>query len=128
MILLDTCALLWWTLDPQELSDKATVTCNTIINHGALISAISIWEIGIKLKKGKLEIGSNLEDYVNRLKQLGTVEIIAVDEDIWMKNCSLEWNHPDPADRTIVATAELNGVPIVTKDEIIRAFYPRTIC
>lgn len=40
---------------------------------------------------------------------------------------ALEWPHPDPADRTIVATASLNDIPIVTKDQIIREFYPQTI-
>ena len=127
MILLDTCALIWWTLDPQELSEKAKEACSRIINDGAFISSISIWEIGIKLKKRKLEISTSLEEYVDRLKQLGTVEIIAVDEVIWIKNLSLDWSHPDPADRTIVATAELMNVPIVTKDELIRNYYPHTI-
>ncbi len=25
MFLLDTCALLWWTLDPEKLSDRARI-------------------------------------------------------------------------------------------------------
>ncbi len=123
MVLLDTCALVWWSLGPERLSAKARETCNNIKIEGAIISSISIWELGIKLRKGKLEINISLEEYVKRLKQLGTLEIIPVDETIWLKNLSLDWTHRDPADRTIVATAQLKNVPIITKDDLIRGYY-----
>ncbi|KKK67831.1 hypothetical protein LCGC14_2950150, partial [marine sediment metagenome] len=53
--------------------------------------------------------------------------IIPVDENIWIKNLSLKWSNNDPADRTIVATAMLKKLPIITKDKIIRDFYPEII-
>jgi PIN domain nuclease of toxin-antitoxin system len=127
MVILDTCALLWWTLDPVNLSARAKEVCAKIKDEGAFISSITIWEIGIKMKKKILDIGVNLEGYVARLKRLGTVEIIPVDEDIWIKNISLPWGHGDLADRTIVATAAMQGLPIVTKDKVISDFYPQII-
>ena len=127
MVLLDTCAVLWWTLDPGGLSDAAAATCSRIASKGAFISSITIWEIGIKIKKGTLNIGEDLEDYVGRLKRLGSVEMIPVDEDIWIKNLSLDWPHRDPVDRTVVATAMLRKIPIVTKDRLIKDFYPEVI-
>jgi PIN domain nuclease of toxin-antitoxin system len=68
MVLLDTCALVWWTLDPERLSARAKEACDNIKIEGAIISSISIWELGIKLKRGKLEINISLEEYVSRLK------------------------------------------------------------
>lgn len=127
MILLDTCALIWWTLDPTKLSEKATIACNSISKSGAIISSISIWEIGIKMKKGNLDLGIGLEEYVDRLKKTNGLEILPVDENIWLRNIALDWPHKDPADRTIVATAILEDVPIITKDEIIQQFYSRVI-
>ena len=127
MILLDTCALLWWTLAPDELSENATNACEKINEQGACISSISIWEIGIKLKKGALQMGEDLNGYVNRLRLLRSIDIIPVDEHIWIKNLSLDWDHKDPADRTIVATAMKKNCPIVSKDQIIRNFYQHTI-
>ena len=127
MVLLDTCALLWWTLDPDHLSHKARKICNKIDDEGAFISSITIWEIGMKLKKGIIDIGEDLSAYVHRIKQLNSIEIIAIDETIWIKNLQLEWSHRDPADRTIVATAMLNELPIVTKDSIISGFYSKVI-
>jgi PIN domain nuclease of toxin-antitoxin system len=44
-----------------------------------------------------------------------------------MENSSWDWDHRDPADRTIVATVKLRNIPIITKDPLIRNFYPKTI-
>ena len=127
MVLLDTCTLLWWTLDPGKLSSRAKEACDNIKIVGAVISSISIWELGIKLKRGKLEINISLEEYVKRLKKLGTLEIIPIDEIIWLKNLALDWPHRDPADRTIVATAQLKNLPIITRDKFISDYYPHII-
>ena len=127
MMVLDTCALVWWTLDPEKLSAKAAEVCKKIDHSGAFVSAISIWEIGIKIKKGKLDIGTSLTDYINRLHLIQPLEIVPVDEFIWLENINLVWNHRDPADRTIVATAKIMDLPIVTADEIIREWYPKVI-
>ncbi|MHC4874096.1 MAG: type II toxin-antitoxin system VapC family toxin [Planctomycetota bacterium] len=127
MVLLDTCALIWYTRDNENLSKKAQQACNKIPKNGAIISSISIWEIGIKIKNKKLDIGITVEDFVQRLKKLGSIDIIPVDENIWMKSISLDWDHKDPADRAIIATAELNDIPIITSDKIISDFYSKII-
>ena len=127
MVVLDTCALLWWTLDPDTLSPAAAATCNGIADKGALVSSISIWEIGIKVKRGKLALPISLDEYVDRLKSVMGLRITPVDERVWLDNLALKWEHRDPADRTIVATAQRRTLPIVTKDRIIAEFYPKVI-
>jgi PIN domain nuclease of toxin-antitoxin system len=37
----------------------------------------------------------------------------------------LAWDHRDPADRLIVATAEDLALPLITRDRIIQGFYGR---
>ena len=127
MVVLDTHVLVWWTLDPVQLSALAKQVCDEIPNNGAMVSAISIWEIGIKIKRGNLELGIELSDYVRRLQSLKGLEIIPVDVEHWLGNLNLLWEHRDPADRTIVATAQLHDLPLVSKDEAIRAYYPKSI-
>jgi len=124
MILLDTCALIYWSLDP----DKLSVTAHKYINEteNIIISSISIWEIGIKVKRKKLKIPLRLDEFVKRLKLTGQLEIIPVDELIWMKNIELDWDHKDPADRNIVATALIYECPLVTSDLVIAEFYRDT--
>lgn len=127
VILLDTCALIWWTLDPKKLSSKATEACQKMERNEGIISSISIWEIGIKIKNNKLDIGMSIEKYTELLSMLGYLKIIPVDEKIWMRNLSLNWKHLDPADRTIVATAMIHRASIVTADEQIQHFYEKHV-
>lgn len=121
-IVLDTCALLWWTLEPAQLSKTALWQLNQ--QKMLWVSSISLWEIGLKLKNNKLDIGMSIDKYVALLKELGTLTIVPVDEAVWLKNLALEWDHRDPADRTIVATAELLQAQIATTDGLIAHHYP----
>ena len=118
--MLDTHALLWWALDPERLSETATATLADMEKHGGFASAISIWELGIKVKRGKLELGIPIEELVRRIERTAAVELVPVDTNIWLRSLALEWEHRDPADRVIVSTALLKGVPLLTRDEVIR--------
>ena len=120
MILLDTHALLWWALDPERLSATAESALADMEKHGGFASLISIWELGIKVKRGKLELGMPIEELVRRIERTAAVELVPVDANIWLRSLALEWEHPDPADRVIVSTALLKGVPLLTRDATIR--------
>jgi PIN domain nuclease of toxin-antitoxin system len=124
MVCLDTHALLWWALDREKLSEKARRMCVRMERDGGYASAISLWEIGLKIKNQKLDIGLSVEEFARRIARTGVVEFVPVDTELWMANLRLTWEHRDPADRTIVATARHLKVPLLTKDEIIQAFAP----
>lgn len=126
-LLLDTHVLIWWTLDPKKLSLKARNACDKIIKNDAFISSISIWEIGVKIKNKKLDIGMPIDLFTKKIKNLGTIKVISVDENILLKNLSLNWKNKDPADRTIVATAMIYNCQIISKDKEISNFYKYTI-
>ncbi|MER2529095.1 MAG: type II toxin-antitoxin system VapC family toxin [Candidatus Competibacter denitrificans] len=127
MIVLDTHVLVWWTLDPARLSATARHLCDQIPTTGAKISTISLWEIGIKIQRGHLDLGLSLEAYVQRLRALKGLELVPVDVEHWLTNLNLSWAHRDPADRTIVATAQRHDLPLISKDDAIRAFYSKTV-
>jgi PIN domain nuclease of toxin-antitoxin system len=124
-MVLDTCALLWWTLEPARLSDVAAALCADIPRSGAMISSISLWEVGIKVKHGKLDIGMDWRRYFDLVTEIANLTIVPVTERIWRENLELEWDHADPADRSIVATARLYDDALLTADAEIRAFYPK---
>lgn len=127
MILLDTCALLWWTVEPDSLSAAALEQTKKFPREGCAISSITVWEIGIKIQKGKLDLTVTLDEYVKKISRIEYLTIIPVNEHIWLRNILLEWEHRDLADRTIVATALLHDMPIMTKDGIIDSYYPKII-
>ena len=123
MLVLDTSALIFWTLDRDRLSVNAGAAIGEA--DRIAISSISIWEIGIKVKNEKLEIPISLQEYTDRLGEIDRFEIIPVAAQTWIK--ALDWSHRDPADRTIVATASLLKSPLVSSDSKIQAFYSPTI-
>ena len=122
MYLLDTYSLLWWTLDFHKLSDLAKQTLNSVDDEEISISSISLWEIGAKVLRKRIDLGVPLTDYYQTLTE-SNINILAVDQYVWIKNVFLNWEHKDPADRTIVATGMVHDLQIVTKDEDIRKFY-----
>jgi PIN domain nuclease of toxin-antitoxin system len=122
MIVLDTHALLWWALDPSRLSPAASATLAEMERRGGFASAISIWELGIKIQRGKLDLGIPIEEFAHRIESSAIVELLPVDTATWLRSLELAWEHRDPADRVIVATALVRGVPLMTADEEIRRF------
>lgn len=123
MIVLDTHALLWWALDPDKLSSSAAEVCARMERDGGFASAISIWELGVKIRNRKLDLGIPLAEFVRRLDHGGVVELVPVDTSIWMQAVSLDWAHRDPADRVIVGTAIVKGLPVLSKDAALQAFH-----
>ncbi len=125
MIVLDTSALVFWTLNRDRLSRTAA---RAIADADRIaLSSISIWEIGIKVKKEQLSIPISIQEFTDKLEQIDRLDILPVDVQTWIKNLELDWDHRDPADRTIVATASLHACPLVTSDSAIRAFYSQAI-
>ncbi|MEL6553943.1 MAG: type II toxin-antitoxin system VapC family toxin [Cyanobacteria bacterium J06621_11] len=123
-IVLDTCALIWWSLDPQKLSNAAKQSCEQMEeDKSGILPSIAIWEIAIKIKNKKLDLGVDLKEYLVALKQSNAIRIIPINADIWMKSVSLDWTHKDPADRVVVAMAKSYQAPIITSDQKIRDFY-----
>jgi PIN domain nuclease of toxin-antitoxin system len=121
VIVLDTHALLWWALDPDQLSETAVETLAQMETRGGYASSISIWELGVKVRRGKLDMGIAIEELVRRIERSAVVELVPVDTTIWLRSLALDWEHRDPADRVIVATAVLKRVPLLTKDDVIRS-------
>ena len=125
MIVLDTSALIFWTLDRARLSEAAAQAIAS--TDRIALSSISIWEIGIKVKRKRLFIPVSIQEFTDKLDTIDRVDILPVDVLTWIKNIELAWDHRDSADRTIVATASLHACPLVTSDSAIRAFYSQTI-
>ncbi len=125
MIVLDTSALLFWTLDPDSLSQNAKQAIEKA--DKILVSSISVWEIALKVKRQKLVIPLTITDYVERLMRLEALDILAVDVQTWLDNLNLAWEHRDPADRTIVALATRFNCPLISSDGVIANYYPMTI-
>ncbi len=127
-IVLDTCALIWWSLDPDLLSDSAKNLCDEMEQKkNGLVASISLWEIALKVKRGKLDLGIELNTYINTLFRSDVLQIISIDVDLWIDSVNLDWEHRDPTDRLVVALANQYQAQLITKDKVIKDFYTLTI-
>jgi PIN domain nuclease of toxin-antitoxin system len=124
--LLDTCAVLFWTLEPERLSRRARERIDGAGDSDLLLCSMSLWEIAWKHKMGRLELGMDVREYLSRLRRL-PLEMVPVGADLWIRNVNLDWDHKDPVDRTIVALASHRRADLVTSDGRIRDFYDRTV-
>ncbi|MBN3753265.1 type II toxin-antitoxin system VapC family toxin [Paraburkholderia sp. Tr-20389] len=124
MIVLDTHALVWWaTVDPT-LSRKAKAAIERELADGEiLVSSISAWEIAMLVEREKLVLSMDVGNWLAAVGDVEAVRFVPVDSEIAVKSVELPGEfHKDPADRMIVATARKYSVPLVTKDEKIRAY------
>ena len=126
-VVLDTSALLFWTLKPEALPRPAQRIIAKAEADGVMVSSISLWEIGLKAQRGTLSLGVSFQDYVRRLQQVEALTLLPVDASIWLAVLALSWEHRDPADRVIVATAQMQGMALVSSDATIASFYPKTV-
>ncbi|MBU1690632.1 MAG: type II toxin-antitoxin system VapC family toxin [Gammaproteobacteria bacterium] len=124
MIVLDTHILIWWVTDDAALSKTAKDEINRELEGGdIIISAISAWEISMLVANRRLVLSMEVNAWLSTVAEIEAVSFMPVDIEIATKSVELPGEfHKDPADRMIVATARKLGVPLVTKDEKIRAY------
>lgn len=122
-VVLDTSALLCWTLAPERLSARARTAIDGATPFGWLASAISLWEIGLKVQRGQLSLGVTFAEYMQRLQLVDGLVLAPVDVRTWLRTLELDWAHRDLADRVIVATAELQSLPLITSDAAMGRYY-----
>lgn len=120
MIVLDTHAWIWFVDEPEKLGRKALAAIETVIKNQQLyVSSISVWEMLLLEKKGRLKLLIPAEIWLERCEKTHLFSFIPVDNAISRISVSLNI-HADPADRFIAATAIYLGATLITKDSKLR--------
>ena len=120
-LLLDTHALLWALLDPEQIPD-ATLEAVRDPATEVLVSAATAWEIGTKFRLGKLDgARAVVLGYRDHLTRLRATEL-PISGHHALTAGTLAWEHRDPFDRVIVAQAMIESVPVVTADRALVGF------
>ena len=120
-IIIDTHVFLWLMEGSPELQPSEIELINKVVNNGqVLVASISIWEIAMLQKLGKITLSMPIKDWVEEsLNQKGIV-IVTFDVAILIESVFLPGNfHKDPADRMIAATSRIKKVPLLTRDQRI---------
>jgi PIN domain nuclease of toxin-antitoxin system len=90
----------------------------------AIVPAISVWEVAMLASKGRIDLQPDAERWV-RENLRPPVRLEPLHPEISIESCRLEDFHGDPADRLIVATALVLGVPLITADRAIAEWNAR---
>jgi len=114
--ILDTHAFLWAAFQPEKLSQRAAQACQT---GELLLSAASIWEIGIKVQIGRLALPSPVRDFVSRELQRGQIAILPVHARHAYRAAELPLYHRDPFDRMLAAQSLEEGLPLISRDPLL---------
>jgi PIN domain nuclease of toxin-antitoxin system len=117
-ILLDTHVWIWMVEgDPKIKASarKAIETAKTVF-----LSPISVWEIGMLVQSGRVELELDRLDWVEQSIEIAGFEVAPISPKIAIQSTRLPGTiHGDPADRLLIAAAhELNAV-LVTCDRKI---------
>lgn len=120
-VVLDTHALVWLVNGDGQLSTAARrrVEAASCI----WVSAITTWEIGMLVAKGRLQLARDVKEWMDEVLALPGVRLAPVDAEVAIASTRLPGElHGDPADRIIAATARHLGATLVTADEKILAW------
>ncbi|NCO53745.1 MAG: type II toxin-antitoxin system VapC family toxin [Deltaproteobacteria bacterium] len=121
MIVLDTHVWLWWLHDPAKLSSAAVELVEQEQESGALIlSAISIWEVAVKVQSGKLALPMEISRWYELARSYPATVIEPLSPVDAIASTQLPGDfHKDPADRMIISLARRLSVPLITCDRKI---------
>ncbi len=124
LLLLDTHCWIWAQLGLiQQLSRMALQSIKDGERDGNLrISVISIWELAMLEKRGRVALPMNVRTWVEQALSKPGIAVAPLTPEIAIESVHLPGEmHGDPADRMLVATARVLGATLVTKDaQLIR--------
>ena len=111
-LLLDTHALLWWLADDDQLGPRARELIEDPGND-VLVSVVSLWEIVVKVRVGKLEADiKEVADTVPRegftLLDISTAHLLTL--------ARLPMHHHDPFDHLLMAQAIEEDATFISED------------
>lgn len=120
-LLLDTHILIRWLLGDRRLSkDQRRVLRQADRNRQSVgVSAISLIEIAVLAGAGSLRLKAPADELLGMLETMPILDILPVSVEIAREVVNIGRVLPDPADRTIVATARVYGLRLLSSDQRI---------
>jgi PIN domain nuclease of toxin-antitoxin system len=126
-ILIDTHYVLWAALHPESL--KPWVREMMIdLNNEIIVSAASLYEISLKVRKGKLPAAVEFEsDLVENIEGRLGYSILSLEPEVMVRAARFDDSHADPFDRMIAAHAIHHNLPVLSTDAKLDAFGVRRL-
>ncbi|ADB42640.1 type II toxin-antitoxin system VapC family toxin [Spirosoma linguale] len=124
-ILIDTHILLWVLEADDQLSARATELIRSTINE-VFVSAVSLLEISIKKKIGKLDTTRTATEISQEMTRVLAIQLLPVlphHLDAY-QSIPLYEDHRDPFDRLLIATAFADNLTLISDDSKFDRYTP----
>lgn len=117
-LLPDTHVLIWLLAGDSHLGAQARSRIEQAARDNALlVSAITPWEIGMLVSKGRLALDRDVGEWVDTALALPGIRLTPLAPEVAVASSRLPGvMHPDPADRILAATARHVDAVLVTDD------------
>ncbi len=120
-LLLDTHTFIWLDTAPEKLSATALQACLEPENS-LYLSVVSVWEMLIKQRLGKLKLDVALETMIDVQQEANQLHILSTDLKHVLAVQDLPLHHNDPFDRLLIAQARVEKAQLVTADGHIEQY------
>lgn len=120
MLVLDTHALIWahkGVRIPKRVERRIGVAG---AKQELFVSAITPWEIARGARLGRIRVAGDVLEWIHDALDALSVAVASLEPSIAVDAANLPaWEHSDPCDRIIVATARKLGGALVTADSAV---------
>ena len=114
-LLLDTHIWLWSRGQPARITSAVQTALGNPENE-LWLSPLSIWELSNLVEKGRIVLGSELEDWVATAMSTVPLREAPLTYEVALETRQVKLPHRDPVDRFLVATARVFDLTLVTAD------------
>ena len=120
--LLDTHIWVWWIIGDARLRPKHRRMLDALPPRDRpRLATISLWEVSMLVSLGRLQLDTPLGEWLGLAAHARTVRLLEITPAVAAGVAALPDSfHRDPADRIIVSTSRVFGVPLLTYDQRIR--------
>ncbi len=125
-LLLDTSTFLWYIADSPRLP-RDVVTEIRAPETEVSLSVVSLWEILVKHKLGRLSLPEPPSAYIPRQRTRHQIESLPLVESAIAHLSKLPDTHNDPFDRMLICQAIEHDLTLVTSDRAIQAYPVRVL-
>jgi len=87
-----------------------------------VLSVVSLWEIALKARAGKLSLPERSEFFREHMRQLGIGRVLSVEARHVFGLFELPHHHRDPFDRLLAAQSRTERLPLVASDRMFRRY------
>jgi PIN domain nuclease of toxin-antitoxin system len=115
LVVIDTHVLIQDVLEPRRLSARARRALEG--GHGPLAASdISLWEIAMLISKERIHVAIDPVQFIDDIVEARSIQMLPITPKIAVLAQSDDFEHGDPSDRIIAATAIVHGAQLVSAD------------